>query len=301
MIRIIYFIAFILGFINPFYAQFYTELNTGYAYPVDHSRSSNLILHDSEKYYDNNENLIDMEINNKYIKVSKGLFISNESGLKFCKNFGFSLKTYYLNNSIYKESSCFVKNKKYYLDSNNNIKEHNQIRKDLTSSQLSFTPKLSFSLSYKKFTNELSVGYVLSFIKIYEQSSTIGTGKIPDINDSLHYNIDINKEYLFPLQHSIFIENSFLYNINKKFDISLSCSFSPLLRIQPNKTIQTYYYEHQYNENPTDEYWIDKEVENKENKEISTNKHLYFDYSNLSISIGLRYYFGTTKNNGNDE
>ncbi len=158
-------------------AQFFVEINTGYAAPlyyVGHSKIHETNLPSYYRYYDNTLNIDTSYYTQSKFNMGKGVLIGGELGYKLNRsNWAFSINFLYLNNKdidffyepfnreIVKETVLFYNEDDEYYFANSN-KSYSYYGERFT-----LTPKVSYFLIRNKFSFELSAGVSFSYFTLF--------------------------------------------------------------------------------------------------------------------------------------
>lgn len=281
-------------------AQFFVELNTGYAAPI------NFLGYDNKKqwhtsnyrYYDNTQGIdSSYYILNKF-NMGNGLFLNGEFGYKLNDRFEFSLKIAYLNNYnlnfAYNPFTRETVREGYTYWAEDSISSLYSFNKEYSfyGKRLSFIPKVSYLFIYNKITIQPSLGFSISYITLYKNTE-LNIESIDKDSYSSYNSIEklVWKEYFKKNNHfGAYLSLAVLYEINPKIDLKFGFESNLLLASQIENGIQ-YYYSRQYELN--DELMVNS-VDNDE--QTSATDKEYFNFNTLNFSLGIRYTFGTSQN-----
>jgi hypothetical protein len=270
-------------------SQFFVELNTGYAAPLNFESPWHV---SSYKYFDNMKDVdTSFYVFNKF-NMGNGLFLNGEFGYHLKNNLEFSINTYYLNNNKF---DVF-----YNSYTREIVRESNQYFEDDTTyafsffdkkysyygKLLSFSPMLSYSFEINKFCIQPSLGLSLSYIALY-RNITLNSQSI----DSCIY--FVNKRVIKEERRELFKKNNHLganvaistfYKLNQRLELKFRIEGKLFLDNMIVDGIQ-YYYSHLYKLN-------DKEIINVEDEtKVSSVEDDYYNFNTVNFSLGIRYYF----------
>ncbi len=291
-------IFFMLNTVN---AQFFAEINTGYAAPfhslpkgIYKTRHSNYY-----RYYDNTQ-----EIDTSYFKPNKKFNMGNEAfidgaiGYKLNNKWSFSINVMYLNNYdyniFYKPFSSemviktfFFEEERYSICPNSFTWNRKYI---FYGERFSLIPKVSYFLEKNKFRFETSVGISLSYLTLYRNIESDSESITSNIFGKSHrITSEIWKEYYTKNNHvGAYMALSTYYQLTDKIELKLSAELNGLLDFHVATGTQ-YYYEryYEYNGNII-EHTIDTELYEVNAPDFTKE---YYNFSTINFSLGVRYYF----------
>jgi len=275
----------IIAFVSN--AQFYTQVNAGYGFPIINSNViAQFYIYDADIFiYEDctNTGIEQKSYKKDKIPISKSIFVFNETGYILNKKWGFSVNTQYYNNYFTKifPVTSTINIFGYRQDTLNNT---GKITSNYYASQLSITPQFSYYLNFNKLSYIISLGYTMAFIKIYETEEK--NNEI--LNNSIYkYYYKKEIEYTGKMLNSVTLSNSLIYKLSNKISFLFTVSFTPI-QFTPSTATQTYYYEDYVSEQGN----VSHIIEYTEKKDLEMNYNLTFDMSNLNFSLGIRYTFG---------
>ncbi|MGC9331974.1 MAG: hypothetical protein ACP5DZ_08895 [Bacteroidales bacterium] len=285
-------------------SQFFAELNAGYAAPMyfmgDHERHE--VMFRDELIYNNDTTYITNEYN-----MGNGIFMSGSFGYKSKGLFIFSIKAYYLNNHLlplaYNSFQNVVKGEYEYTYNYYGSKTVTNIYDIVYSyygERISFTPNIGMYYDISSLSVQLNLGFTISSLKIYQISDKmLKTFYEPENEEGISqkYWRQVLKEcYKKDIKISPYISTQVNYSISPSISLFSSISWNPFIHFYADYGWQYYYEEKLVEDGDLFYNNVDKNV-----KDIDETNQKYYNLSSLDLSIGLRYYFGSTKNNGNDE
>ncbi len=292
--------------INAVNAQFYIELNAGYAAPVYYTGENKSYEQAyPHKYTYNDTSFTEYR---KY-NMGNGLSFGSNIGYKAKNGLTFGLDIFYLNNKdvnfLYNNFS-HERNMRYTWDLNEDRPENYgkyEQYDNFYSSRLSLTPQVGYVFNIKHAFLEVFAGVSLSDVTVYRFSIVESEDVFPyfnnDPNNLSYYFRRIvkkskyNKKLISP---SFGIKYSLL--LYKNFSINSGVTVFPLLSFDRNEGLIYYISDLEIRDDvETFQVWTDDRLDMVP-QGVPLER---FNLNTINISLGLRYYFGNTKNNGNDE
>jgi hypothetical protein len=296
--KLIITISFIIIAGNVF-SQWFAELSTGYAM----STMNGARIHNNiETTYDYIENQTRIENYPTRFTIIQSPFVQITGGYNFNKialkldlayHDNITINNVNTSNVYYRKDITIWNNEEEYYFKNIVLRNYFfYIQKS------SLTPAISYSFKFSNhFVLKPEIGLTFKWLKIYEKyvresetfkidsGETNSVGYVsstynyhypfaPDLNNLLSFNSGISVTYIINNKFSIWSKAN--YNLGKMYEVT--------------KKIQTYFKE----ENE------DGDVLESSNSVDTYSSSLRFNVNTVNISLGLRYTFGSTKNQGND-
>jgi hypothetical protein len=291
--------------INAVNAQFYIELNTGYAAPVYYSGENKSYEQAyPHKYTYNDTSFTEYR---KY-NMGNGLSFGSTIGYKAKNGLTFGLDVFYLNNKdinfLYNNFS-HERIMHYSWGLNEDRPEtYSKYEEYINfySSRISLTPQVGYVFNIKNMFLEVFAGVSLSDVTVYRfliVESELGSHYYNnDPNDLSYYFRRIvkkskyNKKLLSP---SFGIKYSL--PLFKNFSINSGVTVFPLLSFDRNEGLLYYVSDLEIRDDvETFQEWTD----DRPDMVPQVGPLERFNLNSINISLGLRYTFGSTKKNGND-
>ncbi|MFO7790828.1 MAG: hypothetical protein R6V32_09670 [Bacteroidales bacterium] len=292
--------------INAVNAQFYIELNTGYATPVYYTGENKSY----EKAYPHKYTYNDTSFTEyrKY-NMGNGLSFGSTIGYKAKNGLTFGLDVFYLNNEdmnfLYNNFS-HDRNMRYTWGLNEDRPEaysKDEQYANYYSSRISLTPQVGYVFNIKNMFLEVFAGVSLSDVTVYRifigESEHLSHDYSNDPNDLIYYFRRIvkkskyNKKLVSP---SFGIKYSL--PLFKNFSINSGVTVFPLLSFDRNEGLLYYVSDLEIRDDvETFQEWTD----DRPDMVPQVGPLERFNLNSINISLGLRYTFGSTKNQGNDD
>ena len=236
-------------------AQFFAEINTGYAAPINflgYNHNKHWQTNDY-RYYDYMQGIdTSYYVYNKF-NMGNGSFLNGELGYHFNNKLEFSLNVYFLNNNefdvfynSFTRETVRMSNQYFEDDSTSSFssfsKEYSYFGK-----RLSFSPMGSYTFSFNKFRIQPSLGLSISYITLY-RNTTLNTNYIDTDNHFENKRIEKEewKEYFKKNHHlGVNLSISTFFKLNQSTELKFCIESNLLLASQIDEGIQ-YYYSHYY-------------------------------------------------------
>lgn len=277
-------------------AQFFAEINTGYAAPLyylGYSKINETNFPNSYRYYDNSANIDTSYITYSKYNMGNDMLFGAILGYKIKNNWLISINCNYLNNYKYnifykpfttetlRQSNSFYENEEYSL-----YTYHKQ--KFYYGKRFSLTPSISYRILNNKFGFESSLGLSLSYLTVY-RNIEITEETINGYTDFESSNLksSVYKEYYNKNNHfGILFSLAFLYQISNNLELHINTQLNALSGFFVDSG--TRYYQSNYLQ--IDGVVIEN-IENLNELDIPSTRPEYYNFNTLNFSLGIRYYF----------
>jgi hypothetical protein len=294
MKRLIITLTCIIITINVF-GQWFAEADLGFA--LAPNKDNNWLYNTEIIYNDENGSYVIEPFPNKFT-IAQSPFVNIKVGHKLNKielGLGF---TCYDNRSFenFNKYNTFHRERRRWISEEDNEYKEMIYDHSLNMRRYVLSPSISYIINIKSFTINPTISIALQLLNIYE---------VKEINTHTHFTSsseNIN-QYLTEIRHyeypfNIDIDNIFIikpgldisYKLNSKFRLygKFTYNYSPAYNAETK--FRTLYERKENNTTITDD-----------SKGPLISSRYSFNINTIDFSLGLRYYFGSTKNNGNDE